>query len=155
MESAKAVCEPVDDPVCAQNAIAWTYQYSQEFHVCPNFFEKAWHGTIEEKNSEASSIILHELTHCFGTDDFAYGEDLCSKLSAEQASKNADSYRLFSMNSIYHINNKNNNILKYDPDSSIDFRPIPFEDKVIILPIPNNGDQSANPIESNSSPVEN
>jgi hypothetical protein len=137
MEKAEAYCEPASDSACSDNAIAWTYQNSREFHVCPNFFEDVWHGTIEKHTSEAASIILHELTHCFGTDDFGYGEE-CSALYYSTSAKNADNYRLFAMQSIYFINNQNSGIKNYNPNMKIDFRAIPFKDKVIIKRVEEN-----------------
>jgi len=144
MESAEAYCESADDPACSDNAIAWTYQNSKEFHVCPNFFDDVWHGTIEKHTSEAASIILHELTHCFGTDDFAYGENQCKDLYYGAAAENADTYRLFSMQSIYYINNKNCGIKKYNPEERIDFRVVPFKDKIIIRANNKNEEQGNN-----------
>jgi len=132
MPSATAYCEPNTDSACAQQAIAWTYLRSKEFHVCPAFFTKVWHGTIDKHTSEAASVILHELTHCHGTDDYAYGDAGCNKLDYTRASNNADSYRLFCMNSIYYLNDKKSNVMKFSPNENIDFRLEPFQDKVII-----------------------
>jgi len=135
MSTAKAYCEDDYDSACRQRAIAWTYLNSKEFHVCPAFFTQIFHGTIEKHTSEAASVILHELTHCYGTDDHAYGDAGCNTLDASRASNNADSYRLFSMNAIYHLNDKKNGIVRFANDTFIDFRTVPFEDKVVILPL--------------------
>ncbi|ORX88212.1 hypothetical protein BCR32DRAFT_324030 [Anaeromyces robustus] len=141
MESAEAYCSPSNDEPCMQNAMAYTYLYAKEFHVCPVFFKEAQFGTIDQHASEAASIVLHELTHCHGTDDYAYGEFDIDRLSADKASNNADTYRLFAMSSIYYLKemkkayNKNGeNIDVLDDDyfeRKIDFRDIPFTDVVI------------------------
>jgi len=132
---AEAYCEDRFDSACMEGAIAWTYVNSNQFHVCPEFFNTMF-GTIKEHKSEAASIILHELTHCRGTDDFAYGEAACAALDANRASNNADTFRLFSMSSIYYLNDKNGNISKRSIDDflneKIDFRVEPFKDKLII-----------------------
>jgi len=153
MESAEAFCENEKDTTCADNAIAWTFQNSTEFHVCPNFFNSLWHGTIENHNSEASSIILHELTHCFGTDDFAYGEHGCSQLDHTKAAENGDTYRLFAMHCIYYLNNRKNGIVQFNPNVEIDFRVIPFKDKVVKRNSQNESEEtySAEPISVKSS----
>ncbi|ORX78827.1 zincin [Anaeromyces robustus] len=141
MESAAAYCEPENETSCAEGAMAWTYLHSREFHVCPVFFREAMFGTIPQHTSEASSIVLHEMTHCYGTDDYAYGEQNVSRLPAEQATNNADTYRLFAMSAIYYLKdmkkayNANNVINNQNIDEFleqiIDFRPISFTDKVI------------------------
>ncbi|OUM69392.1 hypothetical protein PIROE2DRAFT_57442 [Piromyces sp. E2] len=132
MSTATAYCEPNTDSACRQQAIAWTYLNSREFHVCPAFFTQIFHGTIEKHTSEAASVILHELTHCFGTDDYAYGDAGCNRLDASKASNNADTFRLFCMNAIYHLNDKKSGIMRFTNDTNIDFRTEPFQDKVII-----------------------
>lgn len=153
MKTATAYCEPNTDSACAQQAIAWTYLRSKEFHVCPSFFTKVWHGTIEKHTSEAASVILHELTHCHGTDDYAYGDAGCNKLDASKASNNADSFRLFCMNSIYYLNDKKSGKTMYAPDERIDFRVEPWEDKLIIRakPLP---DETQNALPAKTLPSE-
>eukprot|EP00833_Pecoramyces_ruminatium_P014172 jgi/Orpsp1_1/1188204/evm.model.d7180000063202.1 len=136
MSTAKAYCETSANDVCNQNTLAWTYLNSREFHVCPIFFTRAMHGTIEKHTSEAASIVLHEMTHCYGTRDHAYGERDIEYLNASQAANNADTYRLYAMRAIYYLNEKNGGMKKRELDDilndSIDFRAEPFEDKVII-----------------------
>jgi len=127
-----AYCETNADDACREQAIAWTYLKSNQFHVCPAFFTKVLHGTINKHTSEAASVILHELTHCHGTDDFAYGEDKCAALNGAQSSNNADTFRLFCMKSIYYLNDKRDGVMKFALDDNIDFRAEPFHDKVII-----------------------
>ncbi|ORX78824.1 zincin [Anaeromyces robustus] len=146
MASATAYCEPNTDSACREQAIAWTYLNSREFHVCPAFFKQIVHGTIEKHTSEAASVVLHELTHCFGTDDYAYGDAGSKALPASRASNNADSFRLFAMHSIYYINDKKKGILKFSNNTNIDFRVVPLRDKVIIRP----GDENPN----NTPPVD-
>jgi len=137
MSSATAYCETNADDACMDNAMAWTYLNSIEFHVCPAFFSNAMFGTIDQRRSEASSIVLHELTHCHGTDDYAYGEAGSARLPAAQAQNNADTFRLFAMSSIYYLNEKSKDLNKRDDDfltEVIDFRSEPFTDKVILRP---------------------
>ncbi|OUM69391.1 hypothetical protein PIROE2DRAFT_57441 [Piromyces sp. E2] len=137
MASADAYCETNADDACADGAMAWTYLNSKEFHVCPSFFRDAMFGTISKRASEAASIVLHELTHCYGTEDYAYGEKGVNALDATKAAGNADTYRLFAMSSIYYLNEKHHGLTKRDDDfleESIDFRAEPFKDKVVVRP---------------------
>ena len=46
---------------------------------------------------DRAGSILHEMTHLYGTDDYAYGRDDCMTLSAAQAAANADTYELYSV----------------------------------------------------------
>jgi hypothetical protein len=138
MSTAAAYCETNADSACAQQAIAWTYLRSKEFHVCPAFFTQVWHGTIDKHTSEAASVVLHELTHCYGTEDYAYGDAGCNRLDASRASNNADSFRLFCMNAIYHLNDKSSGVMKFVNNTNIDFRVEPFKDKVIIRAVEKN-----------------
>jgi len=135
MSSLEVFCETIEDPACADGAMTWTYLESNEFHVCPIFFTYNTFGSIPEHTSDASSFVIHELTHCLGIEDYAYGEDDISKLSPHTASNNADTYRLFSMSSIYYLNDKKNGINKRDNNSflsrNIDFSPNPFKDIII------------------------
>ncbi|KAI1306403.1 Deuterolysin metalloprotease family-domain-containing protein [Xylaria venustula] len=39
--------------------------------------------------------ILHEFTHLYGTDDYAYGQTAAKQLSAAQAAANADTYEIY------------------------------------------------------------
>ncbi|KAI0458307.1 Deuterolysin metalloprotease family-domain-containing protein [Xylaria acuta] len=39
--------------------------------------------------------ILHEFTHLYGTDDYAYGQAAAKQLSASQAAANADTYEIY------------------------------------------------------------
>ncbi|OUM58367.1 hypothetical protein PIROE2DRAFT_64454 [Piromyces sp. E2] len=136
MSVAEAYCEPSTDKTCSDNAIAWTYGDSREFHVCPDFFtDIIMHGTIEDHKSEAASIIVHELTHCFGSEDYAYGENNCDRLDPERASLNADTLKYFAMSSIYYLNDKKNGKSMYKTgEERIDMREVPLRDKVIKRP---------------------
>jgi hypothetical protein len=142
MTAADAYCETNEDEACADGAMAWTYLNSKEFHVCPSFFTDAMFGSISSRASEAASIVLHELTHCYGTEDFAYGERGSNSLNASLASNNADTFRLFAMSSIYYLNEKHSGLTKRDDDflsESIDFHDVPFKDEVRVRPNPNLG----------------
>lgn len=40
--------------------------------------------------------LLHEMTHLYGTDDYAYGPTAAKKLTAAKAAANADTYEMYS-----------------------------------------------------------
>jgi deuterolysin len=44
---------------------------------------------------DMAGSILHETTHLYGTDDYAYGPTDAKKLSAAQAAANADTYEMY------------------------------------------------------------
>ncbi|KAI1332531.1 Metalloprotease [Xylariaceae sp. FL0255] len=64
---------------------------------CPNngfygFPELAADCADDDYDKDAS--ILHEMTHLYGTEDYAYGQTAAKKLSAAQAAANADTYEI-------------------------------------------------------------
>jgi hypothetical protein len=136
LNSIEAYCDSKQDPICEDidEPVAWTYTNSTEIHLCPRFFEKPMDGSIEKHTSEVASIILHEITHLFGTNDYGYGELSCVKMDYSASVRNADNYRLFAMESIYYILDKNSTIKKFKNKLSIDFRDEPFKDKVLTRP---------------------
>jgi deuterolysin len=44
---------------------------------------------------DRAGSLLHEMTHLYGTSDYAYGPTAAQKLSASQASENADTYEMY------------------------------------------------------------
>jgi deuterolysin len=44
---------------------------------------------------DKAGSILHEMTHLYGTDDYAYGPTAAKQLSASQAAANADTYEMY------------------------------------------------------------
>ncbi|KAI0200808.1 Deuterolysin metalloprotease family-domain-containing protein [Astrocystis sublimbata] len=44
---------------------------------------------------DKAGSILHEFTHLYGTDDYAYGQSAAKQLSASQAAANADTYEIY------------------------------------------------------------
>lgn len=45
---------------------------------------------------DKAGSILHEMTHLYGTDDYAYGPTAAKALSAAKAAANADTYEMYS-----------------------------------------------------------
>lgn len=65
---------------------------------CPNngywdFPEYA--TTCADDDYDKAGSILHEMTHLYGTDDYAYGPTAAKQLSAAQAAANADTYEMY------------------------------------------------------------
>ncbi len=52
--------------------------------------------TCADDDYDKAGSILHEMTHLYGTDDYAYGPTDAKKLSASQAAANADTYEMYS-----------------------------------------------------------
>ncbi|KAJ8119316.1 hypothetical protein ONZ43_g3709 [Nemania bipapillata] len=51
--------------------------------------------TCADDDYDKGGSILHEFTHLYGTDDYAYGQTAAKKLSAAQAAANADTYEIY------------------------------------------------------------
>lgn len=52
-------------------------------------------STCADDDYDMAGSILHEMTHLYGTQDYAYGPDAAKKLSAAQAAANADTYEMY------------------------------------------------------------
>ncbi|EAA28872.1 hypothetical protein NCU05908 [Neurospora crassa OR74A] len=80
------------------SALLYTIPSANTIVPCPNngfwgFPEFA--STCADDDYDKAGSILHEMTHLFGTDDYAYGQAAAKRLSAAQAAANADSYEIY------------------------------------------------------------
>jgi deuterolysin len=80
------------------SALLYTIPSANYIVPCPNngfwgFPEYA--STCADDDYDRAGSILHEVTHLYGTDDYAYGQAAAKQLSATQASANADSYEIY------------------------------------------------------------
>lgn len=84
---------------CRQGVIAYTQPATNIIANCPPFYSLRAVSRGCGDQSQASTV-LHEMTHAPAifapsTQDFAYGYSASTRLSAQQALNNADSYALF------------------------------------------------------------
>lgn len=59
------------------------WDFPQEATVCAN------------DDYDMAGSMLHEMTHLYGTNDYAYGPTAAKKLTAKKASENADTYEMY------------------------------------------------------------
>jgi len=84
---------------CADgSALLYTVPSDNTIVPCPNngfwgFPEYA--STCADDDYDKAGSILHEMTHLYGTDDYAYGPTAAKQLSAAQAAANADTYEMY------------------------------------------------------------
>ncbi|KAI1840765.1 hypothetical protein JX265_012950 [Neoarthrinium moseri] len=84
---------------CADgSALLYTVPSDNVIVPCPNngfwgFPELA--STCSDFDYDRAGSILHEATHLYGTNDYAYGPTAAKKLSAAQAAANADTYEMY------------------------------------------------------------
>lgn len=84
---------------CADgSALLYTVPSDNYIVPCPNngywqFPEYA--STCADDDYDRAGSILHEVTHLYGTDDYAYGPTAAKQLSAAQAAANADTYEMY------------------------------------------------------------
>lgn len=73
---------PSDNTIvpCPDNGF---WSFSQEESTCAN------------DDYDMAGSILHEATHLYGTDDWAYGPTAAKKLTAAKAAANADTYEMY------------------------------------------------------------
>ncbi|KAI1333609.1 Deuterolysin metalloprotease family-domain-containing protein [Xylariaceae sp. FL0016] len=79
-------------------ALLYTVPDKNTIVPCPNngywdFPELA--TTCADDDYDKAGSILHEMTHLYGTNDYAYGQTAAKKLSAAQAAANADTYEIY------------------------------------------------------------
>ncbi|KAF8856069.1 zincin [Acephala macrosclerotiorum] len=84
---------------CADgSALLYTVPSDNTIVPCPSngywdFPEYA--TTCADDDYDKAGSILHEMTHLYGTDDYAYGPTAAKQLSAAQAAANADTYEMY------------------------------------------------------------
>jgi deuterolysin len=84
---------------CADgSALLYTVPSDNTIIPCPNngywdFPEKS--TTCADDDYDKAGSILHEMTHLYGTEDYAYGPTAAKALSAGQAAANADTYEMY------------------------------------------------------------
>lgn len=80
------------------SALLYTVPSANYIVPCPNngywsFPEYA--TTCADDDYDRAGCIIHESTHLFGTDDYAYGPTAALKLTAAKAAANADTYEMY------------------------------------------------------------
>jgi deuterolysin len=84
---------------CADgSALLYTVPSDNTIVPCPNngywgFPEYA--TTCADDDYDRAGSILHEMTHLYGTDDYAYGPTAAKALTAAKAAANADTYEMY------------------------------------------------------------
>jgi deuterolysin len=85
---------------CSSNVLAYTVPSASFITYCPIFFSALPALASQCHGQDQATTVLHEETHANsvyspGTDDLGYGYAAATKLSANQALNNADSYALY------------------------------------------------------------
>ncbi|KAI0526392.1 Deuterolysin metalloprotease family-domain-containing protein [Xylaria bambusicola] len=80
------------------SALLYTVPSANVVVPCPNngywdFPELA--SNCADDDYDKGGSILHEFSHLYGTDDYAYGQAAAKQLSASQAAANADTYEIY------------------------------------------------------------
>lgn len=79
-------------------ALLYTVPSDNTIVPCPSngYWEfPEYETTCANDDYDRAGSILHEITHLYGTDDYAYGPTAAKKLSAAQAAANADTYEMY------------------------------------------------------------
>jgi deuterolysin len=84
---------------CADgSALLYTVPSDNTIVPCPSngFWDFPQESTTcSDDDYDKAGSILHEMTHLYGTEDYAYGPTAAKKLSAAQAAANADTYEMY------------------------------------------------------------
>jgi deuterolysin len=97
-KSPKISCTDTYGDCSDGSALLYTVPSANVIVPCPNngfwgFPELAPQCAGDDYDKAGS--ILHEMTHLYGTGDYAYGPDAAKALSASQAAANADTYEMY------------------------------------------------------------
>ena len=96
--SPKISCTDTYNDCSDGSALLYTIPSAKVIVPCPNngfwdFPQLAPQCSGDDYDKAGS--MLHEMTHLYGTQDYAYGPDAAKALSASQASNNADTYEMY------------------------------------------------------------
>jgi peptidyl-Lys metalloendopeptidase len=95
-------CSSLNDPpngyYCDANTVAYVFpSWPYDIYLCSSY----WSFPVTGNFSEAG-VVIHEMSHFYGTNDWAYGrsgsQSLASNIPPNKAITNADNYRYFSEN---------------------------------------------------------
>ncbi|KAK0110864.1 hypothetical protein ONS96_014928 [Cadophora gregata f. sp. sojae] len=96
--SPKIYCTDVYSDCTDGTALLYTVPSANTIVPCPNngfwgFPEYA--STCANDDYDRAGSILHEMTHLYGTTDWAYGPTAAKALTAAKAAQNADTYEMY------------------------------------------------------------
>ncbi|CAJ2511881.1 Uu.00g075060.m01.CDS01 [Anthostomella pinea] len=82
---------------CSSDVIAYTLPSANRIVPCDAFWDLDIQLATQCSGDDYdwAGSMLHESTHLFGTDDYAYGPTAAQALSAAKASENADTYEMY------------------------------------------------------------
>lgn len=91
-------CTDVYSDCTDGSALLYTVPSDNTIVPCPSngywdFPEYA--STCADDDYDKAGSILHEMTHLYGTDDWAYGPTAAKALTAAKAAANADTYEMY------------------------------------------------------------
>lgn len=91
-------CEDTYGDCSDGSALLYTVPSDNTIIPCPD--NGYWDFPLESVDCtdfdyDMAGSILHEMTHLYGTDDYAYGPDAAKELSASEAAANADTYEMY------------------------------------------------------------
>ncbi|CZT53110.1 related to metalloproteinase penicillolysin [Rhynchosporium secalis] len=96
--SPKISCKDLYDACSDGTALLYAIPSDKVIVPCPNngYWEfPEFASTCANDDQDRAGAILHEATHLYGTEDWAYGSTAARALSATKASQNADTYEMY------------------------------------------------------------
>lgn len=91
-------CEDTYSDCTDGSALLYTVPKDNVIVPCPDngfwdFVQES--ATCANDDYDMAGSILHEMTHLYGTNDWAYGPTAAKKLTAKRAADNADTYEMY------------------------------------------------------------
>lgn len=91
-------CTDEYDDCSDGTALLYTVPSENAIVPCPNngYWDfPEYSTTCADDDYDRAGSILHEMTHLYGTDDYAYGPTAAKALTAAKAAANADTYEMY------------------------------------------------------------
>ncbi|KAH8646171.1 hypothetical protein BX600DRAFT_157524 [Xylariales sp. PMI_506] len=96
--SPRISCVDIDAGCTSGDALLYTIPSAKVIVPCPSngFYSfPELSPTCADFDYDKAGSILHEMTHLYGTDDWAYGPTAAKALTAAKAANNADTYEMY------------------------------------------------------------
>ncbi|KAH8689145.1 hypothetical protein BGW36DRAFT_421045 [Talaromyces proteolyticus] len=85
-----------DQSQCPEDVYAYASPSTKTIVPCSYYWDSPeLASNCAGDDSDRAGTMLHEMSHIFGTYDYAYGRDACLQLNATSAANNADTYEMY------------------------------------------------------------
>ncbi|ESZ97811.1 putative Neutral protease 2 like protein [Sclerotinia borealis F-4128] len=112
-KSPKISCTDTYGDCSDGSALLYTVPTANVIVPCPNngyWGFPEYSSTCADFDYDRAGSLLHEMTHLYGTEDWAYGPAAAKGLSAANAANNADTYEMYAGSTVHPSSLRHTNI---------------------------------------------